>query len=190
MLGKSRYERAWNYLLNLYKLGSLLSNEISIFERLNTFNIMILLGLLVFSQISLVIKLILLWKDWLRMFLILLEKILFKRRAKVMLGKLYGKGNMMFTNICMDSSLVFASRIPLWRKRLRIKNSSTIYIMSEKILISSILIYLVLQRRICWFLWMAIPLEWWSQYCIVFIEKIKLSRTSQSLSIYKQQHFS
>ena len=50
----------------------------------------------------------------------------------------------------MDSFLVLASYILPWQKMLRIKIHTSRFIMSEKRLISSILICLVLHRRIRW----------------------------------------
>ena len=50
----------------------------------------------------------------------------------------------------MDSFLVLASYIPPWQKRSRIKIHTSRFIMSEKRLISSILICLVLYKRIGW----------------------------------------
>ena len=50
----------------------------------------------------------------------------------------------------MDSFLVLASYILPWKKRSKIKISTSRFIMSEKRLISSILIRLVLHRRIGW----------------------------------------
>ena len=80
-----------------------------------------------------------------------------KRYVGVMLGKLCGRGNLTFTNLCMDSSFVlfwcfffFFLCITTWLKRLRVWICSTRYIKSEKRLIRSILIQLVLQRRIGW----------------------------------------
>ena len=57
---------------------------------------------------------------------------------------------MKFLNVCMDSFLVFASNIPPWQKRSRIKIRTSRFITSEKRLISSILIRLVLHERIGW----------------------------------------
>ena len=48
----------------------------------------------------------------------------------------------------MDSFFVLASYIPPWQKRLRIKIRTSRFIISEKRLISNILICLVLHRRI------------------------------------------
>ena len=65
---------------------------------------------------------------------------------------------MKFMDMCLDSFLVFASYIPPWQKRSRIKIRTSRFIMSEKRLISSILICLVLYRRIGWrgLLWIPI----------------------------------
>ena len=68
----------------------------------------------------------------------------------MILSKLYGGRNMKFLDMCMDSFLVLASYIPSWQKRSRIKIRVSRFIMSEKRLISSILICLVLHRRIGW----------------------------------------
>ena len=57
---------------------------------------------------------------------------------------------MKFLNVCMDSFLVLTSYIPPWQKRSRIKIRTSRFIMSEERLISSILIYLVLHKRIGW----------------------------------------
>ena len=67
---------------------------------------------------------------------------------------------MKFMDMCMDSFLVFASYIPPWQKRSRIKIRTSRFIISEKRLISSILICLVLYRRIGWrgLLWIPIDL--------------------------------
>ena len=55
---------------------------------------------------------------------------------------------MKFMDVCMDSILVLTSYIPLWQKRSRIKIRTLRFIMSEKRLISNILIRLVLHRRL------------------------------------------
>ena len=68
----------------------------------------------------------------------------------MILSNLCGGGNMKFLDVCMDSFLVLASYIPPWQKRSRIKIRTSRFIMSEKRLISSILIHLVLHRRIGW----------------------------------------
>ena len=57
---------------------------------------------------------------------------------------------MKFMDVCMDSFLILASYILPWQKMLRIKIHTSRFIMSEKRLISSILICLVLHRRIRW----------------------------------------
>ena len=59
-------------------------------------------------------------------------------------------GNMKFLDVYMDSFLVLASFIPPWQKKSKIKIRTSRFIMSEKRLISSILIHLVLHRRIEW----------------------------------------
>ena len=51
---------------------------------------------------------------------------------------------MKFLGVCIDSFLVLASYILPWQKRSRIKIHTSRFIMSEKRLISSILIRLVL----------------------------------------------
>ena len=66
----------------------------------------------------------------------------------MILNNLCRGGNMKFLDMCMDSFLVLASYIPMWQKRLRIKIRTSKFIMSEKRLISRILIRLVLHRRI------------------------------------------
>ena len=57
---------------------------------------------------------------------------------------------MKFMDGCMDFFLVLVSYIPSWQKRSRIKIHTSRFIMSEKRLISSIMISLVLHRRIGW----------------------------------------
>ena len=57
---------------------------------------------------------------------------------------------MKFLDVCIDSFLVLASYIPPRQKRSRMKIRTSRFIMSEKRLISSILICLVLHRRIGW----------------------------------------
>ena len=59
----------------------------------------------------------------------------------------------------MDSFLVLASYIPPWQKRSRIKIRTSRFIMSEKRLISSILIRLVLHRRIGWRGLFGVPID-------------------------------
>ena len=57
---------------------------------------------------------------------------------------------MKFMDVCMGSFLVLASYIPLWQKKSRIKIRTSRFIMSEKRLISNILIRLLLHKRIGW----------------------------------------
>ena len=85
-----------------------------------------------------------LWEDFIEQEFIEVNK----RREQVILSNLCGIGNMKFMDVCMDSFLVLASYIPPWQKRSRIKIRISRFIMSEKRLISSILIHLVLHRRI------------------------------------------
>ena len=85
-----------------------------------------------------------LWEDFIKQELIEVNK----RHERVILSNLCGGGNMKFLDMCMDSFLVLASYIPPWQKRSRIKIRISRFIMSEKRLISSILICLVLHRRI------------------------------------------
>ena len=59
----------------------------------------------------------------------------------------------------MDSFLVLASYILPWQKMLRIKIHTSRFIMSEKRLISSILICLVLHRRIGWRGLFGVPID-------------------------------
>ena len=66
---------------------------------------------------------------------------------------------MKFMDVCIDSFLVLASCIPPWQKRSRIKIRTSRFIMSEKRLISSILIRLVLRRRIGWRGLFEIPID-------------------------------
>ena len=66
---------------------------------------------------------------------------------------------MKFMDMCMDSFLVLASYIPLWQKRSRIKICTSRFIMSEKRLISNILICLVLHRRIGWRGLLGVPID-------------------------------
>ena len=54
---------------------------------------------------------------------------------------------MKFLDVCIDSFLVLASYIPPWQKRLRIKIHTSRFIMSEKRLISSILIRRLAQKN-------------------------------------------
>ena len=66
---------------------------------------------------------------------------------------------MKFLDMCMDSFLVLASYIPPWQKRSRIKICTSRFIMREKRLISSILIRLVLHRRIGWKRLLGVPID-------------------------------
>ena len=66
---------------------------------------------------------------------------------------------MKFLNMCMDSFFVLTSYIPPWQKRSRIKIRTSRFIMSEKRLISSILIHLVLHRRIGWRELFRVPID-------------------------------
>ena len=66
---------------------------------------------------------------------------------------------MKFMDVCMDSFLVLASYIPSWQKRSRIKIRTSRFIMSEKRLISSILICLILHRRIGWRGLFGVPID-------------------------------
>ena len=59
----------------------------------------------------------------------------------------------------MDSFLVLASYIPPWQKRSRIKIRISRFIMSEKRLISSILIRLILHKRIGWRGLFGVPID-------------------------------
>ena len=65
-------------------------------------------------------------------------------------------GGMKFMDVCMDSLLVLAS---LWQKSSRIKICTSRFIISEKRLISSILICLVLRRRIGWRGLIRVPID-------------------------------
>ena len=84
------------------------------------------------------------WEDFIEHELIKANK----RRERVILSNLCQRGNMKFMDVCMDSFLVFASYIPLWQMRSIIKIRTSRFIMSEKRLISSILVRLILHRRI------------------------------------------
>ena len=84
------------------------------------------------------------WEDFIEQELIVVNK----RREQVILSNLGGGGNVKFMDVCMDSFLVLTSYIPLWHKRSRIKIRTSRFIMSEKRLIRSILIRLILYRRI------------------------------------------
>ena len=66
---------------------------------------------------------------------------------------------MKFLDMCMDSFLVLASYILPWQKMLRIKIHTSRFIMSEKRLIISILIRLVLHIRIGWRGLFGIPID-------------------------------
>ena len=66
----------------------------------------------------------------------------------MILSNLCQGGNMKFMDVCMDSFLILASYIPPWQNKSRIKIRTSRFIMSEKRLISSIMISLVLHRRI------------------------------------------
>ena len=77
----------------------------------------------------------------------------------MILSNLCGGRNMKFLDVCIDSFLVLASYIPMWQKRLRIKIRTSRFIMSEKRLISSILIHLVLHRRIGWRRLFGVPID-------------------------------
>ena len=77
----------------------------------------------------------------------------------MILSNLCQEGNMKFLDVCMDSFLAFASYIPLWQKSSKIKIRTSRFIMSEKRLISSILICLVLHRRIGWRGLFGVPID-------------------------------
>ena len=77
----------------------------------------------------------------------------------MILSNLCGGGNMKFMDVCKDSFLVLTSYIPLWQKRSRIKIRTSRFIMSKKRLISSILICLVLHRRIGWRRLFGVPID-------------------------------
>ena len=95
------------------------------------------------------------WEDFIEQELIEV----YKRRKRVILSNLCGGRNMKFLDMCMDSFLVLASYIPQWQKRSRIKIRTSRFIMSEKRLISSILIRLVLHRRIGWRGLFGVPID-------------------------------
>ena len=95
------------------------------------------------------------WQDFIEQELIEVNK----RHERVILSNLCGGGNMKFLDMCMDSFLVLASYIPPWQKRPRIKIRTSRFIMSEKRLISSILIRLILHRRIGWKELFGIPID-------------------------------
>ena len=77
----------------------------------------------------------------------------------MILSNFYGGRNMKFLDMCMDSFLVLASCIPLWQMRPRIKIRTSRFIMSEKRLINSILIRLILHRRIGWRGLFGVPID-------------------------------
>ena len=77
----------------------------------------------------------------------------------MILSNLCEGGNMKFMDVCMDSFLVLTSYISLWQKRSRIKIRTSRFIMSEKKLISSILIRLVLHIRIGWRRLFGVPID-------------------------------
>ena len=95
------------------------------------------------------------WDDFIEQELIGVNK----RREQAILSNLCRGENMKFLNVCMDSFLVLASYIPPWQKRSRIKIHTSRFIMSEKRLISSILIRLVLHRRIGWRGLFGVPID-------------------------------
>ena len=95
------------------------------------------------------------WDDFIEQELIEVNK----RHERVILSNLRGGGNIKFLDMCMDSFLVLASYIPPWQKRSRIKIRTSRFIMSEKRLISSILICLVLHRRIGWRGLFGVPID-------------------------------
>ena len=66
---------------------------------------------------------------------------------------------MKFLDMCMDSFLVLVSYIPPWQKRSRIKIHTSRFILSEKRLINSILICLVLHKRIGWRGLFGVPID-------------------------------
>ena len=67
---------------------------------------------------------------------------------------------MKFLDVCIDSFLVLASYILPWQKKSKKKKIRTSrFIMSEKRLISSILICLVLHRRIGWRGLFGVPID-------------------------------
>ena len=77
----------------------------------------------------------------------------------MILSNLCGGGNMKFIEACMDSFFVLILCIPPWQKRSRIKIRISRFIMSEKRLISSILIRLILHRRVGWRGLFRIPID-------------------------------
>ena len=66
---------------------------------------------------------------------------------------------MKFLDVCMDSFLVLVSYILPWQKKSGIKIRTSRFITSEKRLISSILICLVLHRRIGWRGLFGVPID-------------------------------
>ena len=68
-------------------------------------------------------------------------------------------GGIKFMDVYMDSFLVLASYIPLSQKSSRIKIRISRFIMSEKRLISGILICLVVRRRIGWRGLFGVPID-------------------------------
>ena len=95
------------------------------------------------------------WEDFIEQELIEVNK----RHEWVILSNFYGGRNMKFLDMCMDSFLVLASYIPSWQKRSRIKIRVSRFIMSEKRLINSILIRLILHRRIGWRGLFGVPID-------------------------------
>ena len=86
------------------------------------------------------------WEDFIEQELIEVNK----RRERVILSNLCEGENTKFLDVYMDSFLILASYIPPWQKKSRIKIRTSRFIMSEKKFIRSILIRLVLHRRIGW----------------------------------------
>ena len=95
------------------------------------------------------------WEDFIEQELIDVNK----RRERAILSNLCRWGNMKFMYVCMDSFLVLALYISPWQKRSRIKIRTLRFIMSEKRLISSILIRLVLHIRIGWRGLFGVPID-------------------------------
>ena len=95
------------------------------------------------------------WEDFIEQELIEVNK----RRERAILSNLCRWGNMKFMYVCMDSFLVLTLYISPWQKRSRIKIRTLRFIMSEKRLISSILICLVLHRRIGWKGLFGVPID-------------------------------
>ena len=96
-----------------------------------------------------------LWEDFIKQELIEVNK----RRERVILSNLCRGGTTKFMDVCMDSFLVLTSYISPWQKKSRIKIRTSRLIMSEKRLISSILIHLVLHRRIGWRGLFGVPID-------------------------------